>query len=646
MAISSSNSKKIYASASSTQPFTLAVSFTEDSTSLSNNTSVLSIEGSLKSGGVSFDTNYNNTLALYWHDNHLNTDKLIASINIQDMYYNQTSGTQTVSGTYTATHNDDGSLSGYAKVVWTRHSSNASVTYVPASSSISTSNTTLTRLARASVLGAISDFTIGNAISIPITKYLEDASDTLTINLNDTTVKTVSGVDDGENVTFTSSELSTIYGLLPNTNEGTFTFTLSTKYGVTLGTSTQTAKGTIPDSIVPTITSVTIKEENVEIPSEWGVYVQNKTELNVVTNASGGTGASVTSVKVTVDDNSYVGEDITTNVIKDFGTLPLTVLVTDSRGRTATYTQDLTVYAYSTPSVSHFKAYRSNASGTEDANGTYVTVEFVGTTYSVNSKNTYGFEINYKRSIDEEYTTYEISASDYSINKTVTISGISLDYSYEFIGVATDYFTSTNSTPSVVSSAKVTVDYLKGGNGMAVGKVAEKEGVFECAFEFQDRYGNTIDGPALVDLIYPVGSIYMSVNAVNPSTLFGGTWEQLKDRFLLGAGDTYSNGATGGEATHTLTVDEMPAHTHEVTGETNTTGAHVHSYNGWYSYGAGSSGGSVANARLSDSARTDPFNSAGDHKHTVTGTASSTGGGKAHNNLPPYLVVNIWKRTA
>ena len=61
---------------------------------------------------------------------------------------------------------------------------------------------------------------------------------------------------------------------------------------------------------------------------------------------------------------------------------------------------------------------------------------------------------------------------------------------------------------------------------------------------------------------YPVGSIYMSVNSTSPASLFGGTWEQLKDRFLLGAGDTYTNGSTGGESTHTLTVDEMPSHTH------------------------------------------------------------------------------------
>lgn len=142
--------------------------------------------------------------------------------------------------------------------------------------------------------------------------------------------------------------------------------------------------------------------------------------------------------------------------------------------------------------------------------------------------------------------------------------------------------------------------------------------------------------------IYPVGSIYMSVNETNPSTLFGGTWEQLRDKFLLGCGDIYQNGTTGGEANHTLTTGEMPSHNHTAT--TNTTGAHRHGYNGWWGYAAGSAKGSVANERLSDSERWDPFNSAGAHSHTVS--INNTGDNQAHNNMPPYLAVYMWKRVS
>ena len=116
--------------------------------------------------------------------------------------------------------------------------------------------------------------------------------------------------------------------------------------------------------------------------------------------------------------------------------------------------------------------------------------------------------------------------------------------------------------------------------------------------------------------IYPVGSIYMSVSSTSPASMFGGTWEQLKDRFLLGAGDTYANGATGGSATHTLSVDEMPAHSHTTLINIAETMGKV---DGGYTYAISNSGS------------------------FPTGTS---GGNKPHNNLPPYLAVYMWKRVS
>ena len=117
---------------------------------------------------------------------------------------------------------------------------------------------------------------------------------------------------------------------------------------------------------------------------------------------------------------------------------------------------------------------------------------------------------------------------------------------------------------------------------------------------------------------YPVGSIYLSVNSTNPSTLFGGTWERIQDVFLLAAGSQYAAGSTGGEAEHTLTVSEMPSHSHVVSFYA----GHVSSGTSMY--------GLVGTARAG-SANKDSENS---------------GGGQPHNNMPPYLVVYMWKRTA
>ena len=83
------------------------------------------------------------------------------------------------------------------------------------------------------------------------------------------------------------------------------------------------------------------------------------------------------------------------------------------------------------------------------------------------------------------------------------------------------------------------------------------------------------NGAPLLNLVYPVGSIYLSSKNTNPATLFGGTWTQIKDRFILTAGDYYSNGATGGAATVTLTVSNMPSHSHSFT-PSGTVGSHSH----------------------------------------------------------------------
>ena len=119
--------------------------------------------------------------------------------------------------------------------------------------------------------------------------------------------------------------------------------------------------------------------------------------------------------------------------------------------------------------------------------------------------------------------------------------------------------------------------------------------------------------------VYPIGSIYISTGSTSPAILFGfGTWQLLSDNFLVGAGNLYNLGTTGGEATHTLTVDEMPSHTHAMQGYWNT-----------------ASGANSARARNITSG--DPVDNS---------AMLPTGGGQAHNNLPPYLAVNIWERTA
>ena len=126
--------------------------------------------------------------------------------------------------------------------------------------------------------------------------------------------------------------------------------------------------------------------------------------------------------------------------------------------------------------------------------------------------------------------------------------------------------------------------------------------------------------------IYPVGSIYISNNNTNPSNYFGGTWIQIKDTFLLGAGDIYANGSTGGEATHTLTLSEMASHAHS-----------AGRYDGYrIEFKRMKTGNSYNGVSISD---------------TKTGmttriATNATGENATHNNMPPYLAVYVWKRVA
>ena len=115
----------------------------------------------------------------------------------------------------------------------------------------------------------------------------------------------------------------------------------------------------------------------------------------------------------------------------------------------------------------------------------------------------------------------------------------------------------------------------------------------------------------------------MTVNPVNPASLFGGTWEPIYDRFLLAAGGSYPVGAIGGEATHVLTIEEMPWHDHAIMagyGETFNNTVDSYRYQTWGSNGYGAKTGLLG--------------------------AQGKGGSQAHNNMPPYLAVYMWKRTA
>lgn len=146
----------------------------------------------------------------------------------------------------------------------------------------------------------------------------------------------------------------------------------------------------------------------------------------------------------------------------------------------------------------------------------------------------------------------------------------------------------------------------------------------------------TVGTNFVLDNVYPVGSIYMNVNSTNPGTLFGGTWEKIQGKFLLGMSSSYPAGSQGGEARHTLTTEEMPSHGHNPANQS-----------GYYGFITNSSKAfEVGDMGVqSGSGRHYPYSPVifDISRNSLTG---NTGGGSSHNNMPPYLSIYIWKRTA
>lgn len=145
---------------------------------------------------------------------------------------------------------------------------------------------------------------------------------------------------------------------------------------------------------------------------------------------------------------------------------------------------------------------------------------------------------------------------------------------------------------------------------------------------------------------YPVGALYWSSQPTDPGTLFGGTWTQIKDKFILAAGDTYQAGSNGGEANVTLEIDQIPMHKHSASATSSTVSGSI-------TIGrlqnVGSSGA------FSHTSTSNPFcgNSSWDGAVTTFNLNSSfasgistdnTGGSAEHNNMPPYVTYYCWER--
>ena len=528
------------------------------------------------------------------------------------------SGTKTIaSGTKTIAHNSDGS-----KTISFSFSLDFEITWSGVYIGIgkASGSLALTNIPRASTFKFSSTSAdMGTAVTFTITRASTAFTHKLTLTWGGVVSDIATNIATSQSWTIPL----TLANNIPNSTSSSCIITCITYNGSTeIGRKTLTMTLKVPSSIKPSIDSVTISEATDGLATKFSAYVQNKSKLKVVTAASGSYSSTIKSYSVEILNKTYSGNTITSDILALNGSINVNVTVTDSRGRTASVSETVSVLAYQDPKITAFTVERCDRNGVLNDEGEYVRISYAFDVTSLNDKNDKSYVIGYKLKTDYNFTTLT-SGSAYSLNTAyvpdVIFSG---DNAYDFIVTVTDYFKPV-SLIADISTAFTLMDYHSSGTGIAIGKVSEKQDTLEIALDVE--FTGKVRG-AIFDAIYPVGSIYLSYNHVNPANLFGGTWTRIENAFLWASTASDTIGVTGGEKTHTLTVNEMPRHKHNVGAYKSTDGA-----------------GSALDAYT---ALVSTSNGADTTSKYYTSGTLSTGGSQPHNNMPPYIQVSVWRRTA
>ena len=497
------------------------------------------------------------------------------------------------SKTITVAHNSVGKGSVTLSADW--HSGFTSQ-YTPASLSVS-GTVTLPDIPRASSVSA--SLTLGSAGTITVNRAVNTFTHTIKLKCGAAAQVTIAEKSSATSITYTPP----IEWASQNTAGTTVNITaeVTTYNGSTVvGTVTNTLKAAVPASVKPTLSIALADTAGYQGAYGW---VQGKSVLKATYTASGSYGSTIVSRSLTIGGKAANADG--GNALQNTGTTAVVATVTDSRGRTASVTQNITVNAYSGPGIQDLTFARGN----------YADGAWADNDMGDDIKLTFTLSIQ----LNGNKTTVEITGASNLTGQTSGAKTVYLvDYGTDSTGVvqvkATDALGGTVTREITIPTVAVPLNLNFGKQAVCFGGVAEKEKTVE--FKWPIHYMGT----ALLDFLHPVGSIYQSTVSTSPAELFGGTWEQIKDVFLLAAGDSHEAGSTGGEAQHILTKSEIPDHNHilKYTGQSVTEGVNA--------------------IRL--------YQAASNQYNEYSGGQSSDCGGQAHNNMPPYLAVYTWRRTA
>ena len=436
---------------------------TQESQSITNNTSVIRIKWTSTQSGSSY--NSNTKTAYYWVSVNGGTEKKYSV-----SYTLPKSTTKTiVNKTLTVSHNSAGKCS---VKVRTQMNTGISAGTIKKSASL-----TLSTIPRKSTL-TVANGTLGTAQNLTITEKASAFNHKLTYSCGD-----VSGYILGSS-SETSSALTTTWtpplSLASQNTTGTsvsIVFTLYTYSGTTLiGSNSYTNSFAILDSIKPTVPTISLSDP-IGLFSTYGGYVQNKSKVEVTASASSSYGATIQSYAVYLNGNIYNGAILTSS-----GTNTISVTATDSRGRSTSNSVQINVLPYSKPTIS-LQATKSDDN---------LILKYTLTYSSLNSKNKVKIDIYSSPSLIKNTTTI-VSNSTLTSN-TFTIN-IDPDMTYNNVyAKVTDALGEYNtSTKSTIWGSERIFNVHPSGTGIGFGKKVSSENLFECKWPTQ--FLDSVSGP-------------------------------------------------------------------------------------------------------------------------------------------------------
>lgn len=409
----------------------------------------------------------------------------------------------------------------------------------------------------------------------------------------------------------------------------------------------------VPESVRPTATLTCNLVNDNAVAQEWGIAIRDVSRVSFEVTAEGAMGAEVKDCTFTLGAQQMAALSGQTPPLSAAGQFVPTARVTDSRGRAVTVEGEaITVWDYHPPKLSGISVLRCDSAGTADSGGEYLKVRASAACSAVDGRNGVSLTVRIRPvgGAWGEPVTLE--------SGVFTILPADSEVVYEGEFSAVDTLGSTKTVTAMSGTGAVAFHLREGGQGAAFGKRAESDGL-HCAWDahFDGKVSVAdevsaaalkVGGKSLLDLVYPVGAVYMSLSAANPATLFGGTWTAIEGKFLLAANAAHAAESTGGAESHTLTTAQLPAHSHRVYGSTDATSVgHDH---GIPNIKTGQSGeyGAYAETWGYGSGSRDLNTNYVDitHIHYVDVTSQTTGSGKAFSLMPPYLAVYMWRRTA